>query len=106
MPTPKVKFNETAAKGDILEIKTMIDHDMESGQRKDSAGKPIPRKIINKFTCTVNGKEVFRADLAPAVSANPALNFFITATESGAVEFKWFDDDGSVYSTSRTLTVS
>ncbi|MGE5503835.1 MAG: thiosulfate oxidation carrier complex protein SoxZ [Actinomycetota bacterium] len=106
MPTPKVKFNETAAKGEVLEIKTMIDHDMESGQRKDSAGKTIPKKIINKFTCTVNGKEVFRADLAQAISANPALNFFITATESGPVEFKWFDDDGSVYSTTKTLTVS
>jgi sulfur-oxidizing protein SoxZ len=106
MPTPKVKFKEAAAKGEILEIKTMIDHDMESGQRKDKDGKPIPRKIINKFTCTVNGKEMFRAEIAPAISANPAINFFITATEAGTVEFKWFDDDGSVYSTSRQLTVS
>jgi sulfur-oxidizing protein SoxZ len=54
----------------------------------------------------VNGKEMFRAEIAPAISANPAINFFITATEAGTVEFKWFDDDGSVYSTSRQLTVS
>ncbi|RAU20859.1 thiosulfate oxidation carrier complex protein SoxZ [Paramagnetospirillum kuznetsovii] len=106
MPTPKVKFNETAAKGEILEIKTMIDHDMESGQRKDKDGKLIPRKIVNKFICTLNGKELFHAEMHGAVSANPATNFFITATESGTMEFKWFDDDGSVYAISRQLTVN
>ena len=106
MPTPKVKFNETAAKGDMLEVKTMIDHDMESGQRKDAAGKLIPRKIINAFSCSLNGKVLFSADLAPAISANPALNFFFTASESGTLEFKWTDDDGTVTSLSRTLTVN
>ena len=106
MPTPKVKFNETAAKGDVLEVKTMIDHDMESGQRKDAAGKLIPRKIINAFSCSLNGKLLFSADLAPAISANPALNFFFTATESGTLEFKWTDDDGTVTSLSRNLTVT
>ena len=106
MPTPKVKFNETAAKGDVLEVKTMIDHDMESGQRKDAAGKLIPRKIINAFSCSLNGKVLFSADLAPAISANPALNFFFTASESGTLEFKWTDDDGTVTSLSRTLTVN
>ena len=106
MPTPKVKFNETAAKGDILEVKTMIDHDMESGQRKDAAGKLIARKIINAFSCSLNGKLLFSADLAPAISANPALNFFFTATESGTLDFKWTDDDGTVTTLSRNLTVT
>lgn len=106
MPTPKVKFNEKAAKGEVLEVKTMIDHDMESGQRKDAAGKVIPRKIINAFSCTLNGKPLFNAELASAISANPALNFFFTARESGTLEFKWTDDDGSVYSLSRSLTVT
>ena len=106
MPTPKVRFNETAAKGDILEVKTMIDHDMESGQRKDAAGTLVPRKIINAFSCTLNGRKLFSAELAPAISANPALNFFFTAGESGVLEFTWTDDDGSVYSLSRPLTVT
>ena len=48
---------------------------MESGQRKGSDGKAIPRKILNKFTCTVNGKEVFSADFQPAISANPYIQF-------------------------------
>jgi thiosulfate oxidation carrier complex protein SoxZ len=68
---------------------------MESGQRRDSAGKPIPRKILNKFTCTVNGKQVFAADFEPAISANPYIQFKFRAEESGPVVLTWTDDDGS-----------
>ncbi|CAA7615610.1 putative sulfur oxidation protein (SoxZ) [Magnetospirillum sp. LM-5] len=106
MPTPRVKIPAQAAKGEVFEVKTTIDHDMESGQRKDSAGKPIPRKIINKFVCTYNGKEVFKSDWAAAISANPYLSFFLTATESGPIELKWHDDDGQVYSASHAITVA
>ena len=68
---------------------------METGQRKDAAGKTIPRKILNKFTCTVNGKEVFAADFEPAISANPYIQFKFRAQESGPVVLTWTDDDGS-----------
>ena len=67
---------------------------MESGQRKDKDGNVIPRKIINKFTCTVNGKEVFSADFEPAISANPYIQFKFRAEESGPVVLTWVDDDG------------
>lgn len=106
MPTPRVKVPASAAKGEIFEVKATIDHDMESGQRKDKDGKPIPRKIINKFVCTYGGKEVFSADWLPAISANPYLSFFLTAKESGPVELKWIDDDGTVYTASQSITVS
>ena len=69
---PRIKLDKkTATKGDLVEVKALVQHVMETGQRKDNAGNTIPRKIINKFTCTVNGKEVFSADFEPAVSANP-----------------------------------
>ncbi len=103
---PRVKVPATATKGEIIEIKTTINHDMESGQRKDKDGKVIPRKIINKFVCSLNGKEVFRSDWYTAVSANPYLSFFVKATESGNFDFAWSDDDGSVYKTSAPITVS
>lgn len=106
MPTPRVKIPASAAKGEVFEIKATIDHDMESGQRKNKEGKPIPRKIINKFVCTYGGNEVFSSDWAPAISANPYISFFLTATESGPIELKWMDDDGSVYSAGGTITVS
>jgi sulfur-oxidizing protein SoxZ len=103
---PRVKVPKTASKGEIIEIKTLISHPMESGQRKDKQGKVIPRKIINKFTASFNGKEFLVADWAPAVAANPYMAFHMRATESGTVEFKWVDDDGSVYTAKKDLKVS
>jgi sulfur-oxidizing protein SoxZ len=103
---PRVKVPKTAAKGEIIEIKTLISHKMESGQRKDKkTGEKIPRKIINKFTCTYNGVEVFSADWHPAISTNPYMAFNTVATESGTLEFAWVDDDGSTYSKSAKITV-
>ena len=81
----------------MIEIKTLISHEMESGQRKDAGGKIVPRKIINKFTAAFNGKTVFEADWHPAISANPYQSFFYKAAESGEFKFTWKDDDGSDY---------
>lgn len=106
MPTPRVKMPATAAKGEVFEVKTTIDHDMESGQRKDKDGKVIPKKIINKFVCTYAGKEVFKSDWATAISANPYLSFFLTATESGSIELVWHDEGGEVYKATQTITVA
>ena len=106
-PKPRVRVPSSATAGDVIEIKTLISHPMESGQRKDrSTGETIPRKIINKFTCTFNGEEVFSADLQPAISANPFVSFWMKAEESGAFEFTWVDDDGSVYTETKEMTVS
>ena len=79
----------------LVEVKALVSHVMETGQRKDSAGNAIPRKILNKFTCTVNGKQVFAADFEPAISANPYIQFKFKAQESGPVVLTWIDDDGT-----------
>ena len=103
---PRVRVPKTATKGEVIEIKTLISHPMESGQRKDrKTGELIPRKIINKFVCTYNGEEVFAADFHPAISANPYMAFFIKADESGEVQFTWTDDDGSTYSETAMIEV-
>jgi sulfur-oxidizing protein SoxZ len=83
-----------AKRGDVIEIKTLISHIMETGFRHDNVGQPIPRNIITTFTCTYNGKEIFRADLYPAIAANPFVSFFTTATESGSIDFEWTGDNG------------
>jgi len=104
---PRVRVPKKVAKGDIFEIKTLISHKMESGQRKNKkTGKIIPRKIINKFECRYNGDVVFSADWYPAVSANPYMSFFTVATESGEIAFSWTDDDGTVYSKTAKITVT
>ena len=93
---PRIKLDKKEAKkGDLVEVKALVSHIMETGQRKDNAGNTIPRKILNKFTCTVNGKQVFAADFEPAISANPYIQFMFKADESGPVVLTWVDDDGS-----------
>ena len=102
---PRVKVPKTAKKGDVIQIKTLIAHKMESGQRKDKKGAVIPRQIINKFEAKYNGELVFSADWHPAISANPYMAFHTVATESGTLEFIWTDDDGSVYTKTAKITV-
>ena len=73
--------------------------------RRDSMGQPISRHIINRFVCTYNGQEVFRAELFPAIAANPFLTFFTVATETGEVLFQWTDDQGNIQTETVRITV-
>jgi sulfur-oxidizing protein SoxZ len=102
---PRLKLPAEAKKGEIIEIKTLMPHIMESGQRKDKDGKPIPRKIINKFTAEFNGKSVFSANMEPAIAGNPYMQFFAKVEESGTFKFKWIDDDGTVTIAEQKITV-
>jgi len=104
-PTPRVRLPAQAKAGELIEIKTLISHEMESGQRKDAAGKIVPRKIINKFIAAFNGKTVFEADWNPAISSNPYQSFFYKAVETGEFTLTWKDDDGSDYVAKNKLTV-
>jgi sulfur-oxidizing protein SoxZ len=104
--TPRVRVPAQARPGEVIEIKALISHEMETGQRKDEDGHTVPRKIIKEFVAAFNGKTVFRADWYPSVSANPYQAFFFRATESGRFDFIWRDDDGAEYRTSANLTVS
>jgi sulfur-oxidizing protein SoxZ len=93
---PRIKFPKEARQGEIIQIKTLVSHLMESGQRKDAQGKTIPRKIINRFSCEFNGKPVFACTLEPAISANPYIQFDAKIDEEGTFKFAWTDDDGLV----------
>jgi sulfur-oxidizing protein SoxZ len=95
-----------AKQGEVIEIKTLISHPMETGYRRDTQGQLIPRQIIQAFTCTYNGVEVFRADWHPAVAANPYLAFYTVATETGQLRFEWVDEAGSVYAAEAEITVT
>ena len=104
---PRIKVPKTAKKGDIIQIKTLVLHKMETGLRKDKKTKKlVPRMIINKFVATFNGKEVFSANMSPAISANPYFAFHTRATESGTFEFSWTDDKGKTVTASRKIAVT
>ncbi|CCF20339.1 Sulfur oxidation protein SoxZ [Pseudorhizobium banfieldiae] len=105
-PKPRIKVPKEAKAGEVISLKTLISHEMESGQRKDKEGKVIPRKIINKFACEFNGAPVFSCDIDPAISANPYFEFTAKVSESGTFKFTWTDDDGSVYTDEHEITVN
>ena len=105
-PKPRVKVPKSADAGEVITIKTLISHKMESGQRKDKDGNVIPRKIINKFTCEFNGTKVFESDIDPAISANPFFEFTAKVNESGTFKFSWVDDDGTVYTDETKIEVN
>jgi sulfur-oxidizing protein SoxZ len=89
----------------VIAIKTLISHHMESGFRANSLGAHVPRDIITSFVCTYNGEEVFRANLFPAIAANPFVTFHTVATESGTIAFEWTGDNGFSVSESVNITV-
>jgi sulfur-oxidizing protein SoxZ len=101
----RVRLPESAKVGDVIEIKTLISHVMETGLRKDSDGKPIPRFIINAFSATFQGTEVFRAELHPSIAANPYIAFFMRVPGPGEFEFTWTDDKGGKVSEKLKLNV-
>jgi sulfur-oxidizing protein SoxZ len=101
----KVRIPAKARKGEIIEIKTQLSHDMETGLRKDATGKTIPKRIVNRFTCTWNDEPVISADWHQAVSANPYCSFFAVATASGTIKLNWFDETGEIYTYSHDIVV-
>lgn len=103
---PRIRVPQTAKRGEVVEIRTLVTHVMESGQRRDEQGRLVSRNIVNRMTVTFNGKPVFDARLEPAIAANPAISFFLRCTESGKLDFTWTDDDGGIHRASQAITVN
>ena len=100
-----VNVPATARRGEIVPIRALVQHVMETGFRRTQLGELIPRDIIRQFACTYNGVEIFRADFHPAIAANPLMAFSTVATESGTIEFRWTGDKGFALTESARITV-
>ncbi len=100
-----VSMPKQAKRGEVIEIKTLAQHPMETGYRRTQMGEAVPRDIIRTFVCTYNGAEVFRAELHPAIAANPLIAFTTVATESGTLEFTWSGDSGYAVTEKAGITV-
>ena len=94
-----------AKRGEIITIKTLISHAMETGFRHTQVGALIPRDIITSLVCTYNGEEIFNATLYPAIAANPFFTFHTVANESGTIAFMWTGDNGFSQTESAKITV-
>jgi sulfur-oxidizing protein SoxZ len=105
MASALINVPKKAKRGDIIEIKSLMSHIMETGFRHTASGKLVPRDIITGFICRYNGVEIFRADLFPAIAANPFITFFTVAKESGKFEFEWIGDNGFAETASATISV-
>jgi sulfur-oxidizing protein SoxZ len=103
---PRVRVPRDATAGEVITIKTLISHKMESGQRKDDDGNLIPRSIINRFTCEFNGESVVDVTFEAAISTNPFFEFQSVVPETGTFVFTWYDDDGDVYTESKDIAVA
>lgn len=104
---PKVRVPKTAAKGDVIQIKTLISHPMESGLRKHKkTGEPIPRDIIKRFEASFEGDAFFVADMHPAISADPYFAFYFKVPGAGSFTFKWTDDAGESWTINKSIALS
>ena len=91
---PRIKLPDQAKAGDVIEIKALIQHVMETGNRHDPDGHPIPRSIIHTFRVTFDGEPIFSADWGSGISANPYIAFYFRVPGPGTFEFTWIDDAG------------
>lgn len=102
---PRIKVPDSAKVGEIIEVKTLITHVMETGNRKDKDGSIVPRDIIHSFAAKFSGQEVFRAEFGPGISANPYLSFQMRVPGPGSFEFSWVDDHGVTTTETTALSV-
>ena len=106
MATTRIVMPDKAKKGDVIEIKTIIQHVMETGYRRDYQGVAIPRDIIKRYVVTYAGAEIFTADMTQGVAANPYFAFFTQAVETGDIVFTWTDEKGENTVVTKKLTVT
>ena len=96
----------SARQGEVIQIRTLIAHPMETGYRPGADGKVLPRDILQRFSCRYNGELVFSAELFPSIAANPYLTFHTLATASGTLSFSWEGDKGFTQTETSSITVS
>jgi sulfur-oxidizing protein SoxZ len=94
---PRLRVPASAAVGEVVEIRTLISHPMESGHRIDGDGKPVPRLIIETMVATFDGREVFRAEWSSGIAANPYQAFWLRIDAPGTLEIVWTDERGNVW---------
>ena len=102
----RVQVPKEVKRGDLIPVRIAIQHPMETGFRFDHMGRAIPKNVVNTLTCRYNGVEVFRAEMGSGISANPYLQFFTRAVESGELVFEWADDAGERGSERVAITVT
>ena len=95
MADSRIIVPPSTRRDEAIEVRISIRHAMETGYRTDEGGKPVPRNVIRSFACRYNGEPAFAVRTSSGIAANPYFRFFITARESGTLDFEWIDDAGA-----------
>jgi sulfur-oxidizing protein SoxZ len=103
---PHIQMPASVVAGEVITLKVLIMHDMESGQRQDVTGNIVPRSILNRFTCAFDGERVVDIQLEPAIAANPYFQFAARVAQAGEFTFTWYGDDGSVIESTKTIRIT
>lgn len=93
-------------RGELVRIRATLAHPMETGHRVDAQGGVLPRDIVTRFECRLDGAPVFAATLYPAIAANPYVAFTLRAAQSGTLQLRWEGDRGFSHQQSVPLVVA
>ena len=104
--TPRVRVPPRVKAGDLTEIRTLIDHPMETGLRRDPSGRTIPRDMLAHFIVRSGSNVVFSARFANGTAANPLVSFWIAVNETTVLDLMWEHENGSVARSQVTLRVA
>ena len=102
----RIRLPRDAKRGEVIFVRLLIQHPMETGYRVSADGAKVPKNVIRSLVCRYNGAEVFRAEMSPGIAANPYLEFPLVASESGQLEFEWLDDAGERGSATEPISVT
>ncbi len=107
MSKPRIWVSNATPKADeIVRVRALIEHRMESGLRLGADGKEIPRNIVHEFTARLDGELLFTWQPETAVSQNPYIEFTFVARRPGALQMSWTDDKGAVITSETALTLA
>jgi sulfur-oxidizing protein SoxY len=104
-PQARVSVPATAAAGEVVAVRALISHPMETGLRLSASQEWVRQRIVSRFTCSLSGQEVIRVRLYPAVATNPYFQFFARVERSGSFAFEWYDTTDETYTASAPITV-
>jgi len=105
MSFARLQWPERIVSGDVVRVRLLVQHPMDTGYLQNLLGTLVPRNIIRLLTCTLGSQEVFRIEPSSGISANPLFEFFVRATETADMRVEWVDDKGIRSSYQQTMTV-
>ena len=101
----RMQWPELIAAGEVVKVRLLVQHPMDTGYLQDLLGKMVPRNVIRLLTCKLGTREVLRVEPSSGIAANPLFEFFVRATETAEMHVEWIDDRGNRGELKQTMTV-